>query len=596
MSVNKKIVISATAAGLVALSGCNNMSKMVKMAEEQEVTATPSPLELHGDSVQFTLSAKLPVKMLKKNRLYTLKTSYEYGEEEDFSAVEFKDTEFPNQDVEQPNISKKFSFYYSGKDMNSGDLQLMGVASNLEKTKFKETIKMPVAKGIITTSRLAKNSYEVVFAEHGYDNSEELIPTRVAFQFDKGKATLSKSDSKGQELTAFIAGKNKTRTVTIIGSHSPEGLESINSELAEKRAKVIQDFYVKKMKQYDYKNLADSIKFEVKAVFQKWDAFKKALNAYDGISTDEKQQVLSIINKSGNFRDQEQEISKLSFYNKLTSDVYPTLRTSKTEIWSVKPKKSDSEISILAKSIAQGKVSSDTLSGEELMYAATLTPLMDEKEAIYTAATKNTQNWQANNNLGAVILSKALKAPQTQRKALFEKALIQFELANKKQETAMAYNNAAICQMFLDKRENAINSFSKANDLGSNNPKLVKAINGGKGSLEIRYGNYSAAIGNLTNAGSDVENALFNLGLAHLLKKDFAKAEQTLESAIYTNKEDALAHYCLAIVAARTNKSDLVALKLAEAIKLDASLKEKAAMDLEFINFKESEAFKKALQ
>jgi hypothetical protein len=37
MGLNKNILFSATTAGLVALSGCNNMSKMVKMAEDQEV-------------------------------------------------------------------------------------------------------------------------------------------------------------------------------------------------------------------------------------------------------------------------------------------------------------------------------------------------------------------------------------------------------------------------------------------------------------------------------------------------------------------------------------------------------------------------------
>ena len=49
------------------------------------------------------------------------------------------------------------------------------------------------------------------------------------------------------DMENFIASKNKTRTVEIIGSHSPEGLESVNSELSEDRAKVIKDFYFKKM-------------------------------------------------------------------------------------------------------------------------------------------------------------------------------------------------------------------------------------------------------------------------------------------------------------------------------------------------------------
>ncbi|MCP4522130.1 MAG: hypothetical protein GY827_10640 [Cytophagales bacterium] len=599
MGLNKKIVISATAAGLVALSGCNNMSQMVKMAEEQELKATPSPLELHGDSVIFTLSAKLPTKMLKKNRLYTLKASYDYGDTTDFDHVQFTETEFPNQDVEEPSLERRFSFYYSTPEMDEGELSLIGIASNLEKTKFKETPKYVVTQGLITTSRLAKNSYEVFYAEHGYDNSEELIPTRVKFNFDKGRHTLKNSEiegADGKELVAFIASKNKTKTVTIIGSHSPEGLESINSKLAEKRAEVIKNFYSKKMKLYDYKGLADSIKFEVKAIFQNWDAFKKAVEANENLSSEDKTQINSIISGSGDFVEQEKQLAKLPCYKTLTSEIYPSLRTSKTEIWSVKPKKTDAEISILANSIAKGTISADTLSFKELMYSATLTPSLDDKEAIYTAATKQGQKWEANNNLGAVILEKALKAPKTQRKPLFEKALVQFEQANTKQETAIASHHIGVCKMFLGDREAAIEAFTKASELGSNNTELVKAISGGKGALEIRYGNYASAVSDLSNAGSDVDNALFNLGLTYLLQKKFSQAEQTLEGAIYVNKEDALAHYCLAIVGARTNRADMVALKLAQAIKLDPSLKEKAIKDLEFASFKETEAFKQAVK
>jgi hypothetical protein len=65
----------------------------------------------------------------------------------------------------------------------------------------------------------------------------------------------------------------------------------------------------------------------------------------------------------------------------------------------------------LAKQITAGQVKSDTLSFEELMYSATLTPSNEEKAAIYEAATKKGSHWNAHNNLGAAYFALAMESP-----------------------------------------------------------------------------------------------------------------------------------------------------------------------------------------
>ena len=72
----------------------------------------------------------------------------------------------------------------------------------------------------------------------------------------------------------------------------------------------------------------------------------------------------------------------------------------------------------------------DTLSFEELMYAATLTPSLEEKAAIYEAATKKGSNWNAHNNLGAAYIAQAIENPSNAA-ALADKALAQLEIAAK---------------------------------------------------------------------------------------------------------------------------------------------------------------------
>ncbi len=69
MTLNRQsVTVALMTAGMLAFYSCS-LKQMVKMAKDQELTVTPSPLEVHGDSVAFDISASLPVKMLKKNKM-----------------------------------------------------------------------------------------------------------------------------------------------------------------------------------------------------------------------------------------------------------------------------------------------------------------------------------------------------------------------------------------------------------------------------------------------------------------------------------------------------------------------------------------------
>jgi len=408
----RKVVYSFILLGAMSLAGCT-LPKMVKLAKDQKLTVTPNPLEVHKDTVAFEMAANLPVKMLKKGTVYTLNTFYKHGESElALDPIAFKAEDYPNSATQQPSVTKNFSFPYSPA-LKSGVLEVEGVAG--KGTKTKKTPRLQVATGIITTSKLVKPVYFAAFAEHGYNNQEELTPVVIPnFIFEQGRSVLRTSEiksAKGKELDAFIAAKNATRTVTITGTHSPEGADRINSKLAPERADAIEKYYRKEMKKYDYKGLADSIKFILKPVVDDWTDFKNLLSSYEGITSEQKAEYLNIINAGGSFESQQKQIEKLPTYKKIFKDIYPALRTAKTEILTVKEKKTDAEISVLAKQITTNSVKADTLSFEELMYAATLTPSLEEKAAIYEAATKKGTNWNAHNNLGAVYIAQAIENP-----------------------------------------------------------------------------------------------------------------------------------------------------------------------------------------
>jgi Flp pilus assembly protein TadD len=591
----RKAVYSFMIIGALSLAGCT-LPKMVKMSKDQQLTVTPNPLEVHKDTVAFEMAANLPVKMLKKGTVYTVNPFYKYGEQElALDPIPFKAEDYPNSSTEQPKVTKTFSFAYAPA-MKSGVVEVEGVATKASKSK--NSPRMQVATGIITTSKLVKPVYYAAYAEHGYNNQEELEPVIIPdFIFEQGRSVLRTSETKsqkGKQLDAFIASKNATRTVTVTGTHSPEGAERINSKLSPERAAAIEKYYRQQMKKYDYKGMADSIKFILKPVVLDWTEFKNELNTYEGITSEQKAEYLNIINGGGTFEDQEKQMKRLPTYKKVFKDVYPKLRTAKTEILTIKEKKTDAEISVLAKQITQGQTNADTLSFEELMYAASLTPSLEEKAAIYEAATKKGTNWNAHNNLGAVYIAQAIENPSNAA-GLADKAQAQLEIAARLNEAAAeVHANLASVEMIKGNARSAYDHANKA--LGANLAgDNAAGVNGVKGASEIYLAKYADAVKSESSAADNADN-LFNKGLAQILNKDYQNALTSFNEATSKNSNLAVAFYGAAIASARLGNAEGVVTNITNAVKADPSFKEAALSDLEFAKFATTEPFRNALK
>lgn len=594
--------------GALFFSGCA-LNQMVKMAKDQDISVTPNPLELHGGKVEYEVSATLPAKMLKKNLVYAIDSRYEYeGQSENLDRIEFVANEFPNADTQQPRMVQNYSFDY--KDgMGKGNLVFEGTAIDPNKgNEVKATPPTPLARGLITTCMLVKDVHYAAMVNYDYSDDQvqgftpedELEPKVVDFFFLQGSAVLRSSEirsDRGKFLQAFIAEKNVTRTVTLTGSHSPEGSESKNTWLAKNRPQVIEDFYRRMMSRYDYKGMADSIKFVIKPIIRDWTELKAKLNEYDKISSSEKSEWLSIVNGSGTFEEKEKKLQKLSTYKKVFNDIYPELRRTRTEILTVIPKKSDAEIAILAKQIVEGKVPADTLNYGEMAYAAHLTPSLSEKEAIYKVATKQYPHFASHNNLGAVYLAMAIedvnggKDPASN----LEKAVTQFEISlRNKENNPHAQGNLGVAYAMQEKVDQGYDALARAAEL---NPpvKHMQGFAGVKGVIEVKKGNYDDAVKSLSMATENCNN-LFNKGLAHLLKKDYEIAKNTFVEVTEKNSEYALAYYTSAITAARMGDASELVTNLKKAVDADPALKEKALEDLEFVKFLDSEGFRNALR
>lgn len=583
---------------VLALQSCG-LERMLKKSKDQLIVVNPVPLELHGDSVKVDIELTLPTKMLKDNKIYALTVDYAYTDQRlPLGEMQFKGDEFPKKDSEQPKLKKSLAFPYKGAAMDRGELTFKGIASNVN-GRQKATNDLTFGhQGLITTSRLVQDVYYATYAEHGYNNQEELTPTYVRFYFEQGKDKLRDVEIKGDRgkfLRAFVAAKNPTKTVVITGSHSPEGREVRNVFLSESRAKQIEKYYRDLMKKFSYKQKADSIKFIIRSQVQDWKPFLDSLAKSPDFTAAEKEEVTSLINgSSSNYVDTELKLQSLPVYGKLFKKLYPKLRNANTEILDIKPKKTDAQISILAKEISTIKKPVEALTEPELQYAGTLTPLLDERLAIYMAATKIQNSWKAHNNVASTYLEMALKVSGKDRDDLVNKAITHLELSKGIRETAVNQANLGSAYLMKGNRAKAMEALTRALDLKPDDATR-RNINSMRGGVQIRAGVYRPAIVGLTDGNGEAVVA-FNRGLANLLSRNFDAAMSAFNEAISYNANYALAHYGKAIVAARGKDEAEMAKSLRKAIQLDEKLRARAINDLEFVGFAGSDAFKNAVR
>ena len=570
------------------------------MAEDQELTVEPSPLEVHGNEVEFSMTANLPVKMLKKDKVYTVNTFYQYGDERvDVGSVEFRAEDFPQGAEQQPSKSETFTFDYEGPAMDDGLLFVQGVASDPNSDKTESTPELQVAEGLITTSQLVEvpAGVGVLYADHGYNTGEELEPTYVNFFYPQGSAVLRRSEirsDRGERFSNFIAEKNVTRSVTITGTHSPEGTERVNEDLSQNRAERIEEYYREQMDRYDYSETADEINFILKPVVEDWSGLRQQLQEYDGLTDQQKQEYYSIIDGSGSFEEKEDQMHQLSTYREVFREIYPELRAARTEVLTVKEKKTDAQISVLAKQVSEDQVKSDTLNELELLYGATLTPSLEDKMNIYEKAVELHNRWEAHNNLGAVYLQMAAEASENEMEDMLGEAQNHLEQAVRMNDNAEGHANLALIYALQGNMEKAYDEVLRAGELEPTMQDAPASINGIKGAIEIMMADYDNAVSSLSNAAETADN-LFNLGLAQILTENYENAITSFEEAANMDSEYAKAHYGVAIANARLQNESA----MFDALKMsidDDELKQRAVTDLEFSNYDETEEFRNALQ
>jgi tetratricopeptide (TPR) repeat protein len=559
-------IVSATAVA------CNPLSNMTKKAEEVTYSVNPTPLEMHGDSVDVQISGTIPPKFFnKKVSVEITPTSTSEGGDVTFKKLVLvgEDSEIEGQKI---SFDKGGSFSYNDKIAYDDKMEVStfnAVAVGKYKGKEKSFPARQVGSGTIITPKWVKDQDLAII---GADKFTRVVPMEksatVNYMVNKSNVTSSeKSDDDMKELSAWVKEMSKNpmfafKTVSSEAYASPEGELSLNTNLADNRAESGSSAINSILRRNKVK--LEAAAFTKTGKGEDWAGFKSAMQATD---IKDKDLILRVLEMNPDKAKREEEIRNMAAtFVELQDKILPQLRRSEVVIKGELTAYSDEQIKEFA------KTAPDTLTVEELLYAATMTDDLDEKMMIYSEFAKlHAKDWRGPNNVGYIYVM--------QNK--MEKAKAEFDKANSlSPNNPVINNNLGVYERANGNDEKAMEFYSAATGAGP-------AVGNNIGYLQIKDGNYVDAVSNYGSIKS------FNAALAQTLNKDYTTALQTIDGSASLSGE-ALGSYLKAIIGARTKDAAMLVSNLKAAISIDPALKDTAKKDAEFTDFRENAEFQAA--
>lgn len=549
-----KLYFSLALAGTLALSSCSKLGEL----SADNFTVTPSPMEAVAGKVPVTINGRFPEKYMKKKAVVTVVPEVRYaGGKAVGQSATFQGEKVQGNDQEVSyklggNYTMKNTFDYV-PEMQKSELYLTFQARLGKKTVEVPAVK--VADGVLATSTLIKETAGNGNAAESTDAYQYAIQQtkQAQIKYLINQANIRNSELKTTSVQDFIKTLRDIKAdekgfmvdnIEVSAYASPDGKLDFNTKLAEKRQNSSAGYVNKELK-----NLNLSADVDQKYTAEDWDGFKELLQASN---IQDKDVILRVLSMYQDPEEREKQIRNISAgYKELADEILPELRRARLTINYNLIGRTDDEIQV------QYKANPKELSIEELLYAATLTDDAKEKKNIYTTATNLYENdYRAYNNLAGL-------AYQEGDLAAVKKYLA--EAAKRTGDAAEVNANRALAAMAEGKFDEAQNYVAKAST-AKNYYELL-------GNLQVAQGNYAQAAQSLQGVKTN------SAALAQLLNKDYTAAATTLSQVA---RPDAMTDYLKAIVAARTNQKSAVLSHLMDAFAKDASLKARAAKDLEF--------------
>jgi hypothetical protein len=571
-----------------AVVGCNGLGKMAKNYPQVKHEVTPNPLELHGDSVAISIKGTYPPKYFAKKVDVTVTPVIKSSTaEHNFKPITIVGEKSQTAGT-KINEKTGGSFTYNDKiaytpDMKAADV--MAKSTGVKGKTTKELGSVKIADGTIVTPLLVRADEKPIVGKDNFQritaanfdgtiyyliNTYNVNPNFKVKNCDiNNKTEFARLDSA---MKALAVAPFSLKGVSIMGYASPDGKEMHNAELAENRSKSSAKYIatqmtndIRKATKSKMTVSPDSSMFTRNVTNEDWGGFQTLMQESN---MPQKDMVLRIVASNSDPDAREMEIKKMGkAYTEIAENILPKLRRSAITLNGEKIGRSDEQISALAKS------NPDSLSVEEILYAATLTTDNNEKLAIYQNAERlYPQDWRTANDVGYAMF---IKGDVDGAMAEFNKAE-QLNSGN-----AIVKNNMGAVYSRKGDRANAASNYASASSAGAE-------VNENMGIIDIRNGNYTAAVNHYGNTNS------FNAALAKLLAGDKDGAMTTVDAS--PDKETAIGLYLKAVICARKGDAVGVTNNLKASVQKDPSMKAMAAEDREFIKWFNDATFKSVVQ
>ena len=386
--------------------------------------------------------------------------------------------------------------------------------------------------------------------------------------FERVKSIVKPLELKEKDIADFkvwlaAAQSNQKisiKSINLVGYASPEGEVGSNDSLSNERAAAAKSAVLAISKEAKNDKGQTEI-YSLTGRGEDYDGFKKELEK-STMNNDEKQLIIRVLEMHKDPITRETEMRNMGkTFAFLEDNVFTKLRRTEIVVTYDMTGYSDEELQKLSVSAP------DSLTLEELLFTATLTNDLNEKLRVYQIAEKNfPTDYRTSNNVGAILY--------IQNKMADAKA--EFEKANGLQDNSISKNNLGAVAGVSGDRAGAKLLLDAATGAGNE-------VNYNLGILNIQDGLYNDAI---SHFGS--ENC-FNKALALLLAKSEGPDMTALDQS--SDKESAQGFYLRAVSAARSNNVSAVVSNLTSAFAIDASWKNKASKDREFLKYAEDASF-----
>ena len=555
----KKSLFLSLIAAAVVLASCNKT-----LPNPEQITVNPSPLELKGGKVNAEITGTFPQKKFAKKGVLVVTPVLKYNGQEAVGEPVVYVGEKAKENGRTVNY--KFGGTYSQScsydfvpEMTTSELYL-----RFEARVGKKVIEIPdlkIADGVRVTAELAqaKDNKTATTPDKFQRVIQELTEADIKFLIQS--AELRSKETKSDEMKALQAAikdakdaENKEISkIEVAGYASPDGGMDLNEKLAQNRQKAAANFLKKDLKKNKLNN-----EIQPNITAEDWEGFRKAM---ENSNMQDKDLVLRVLSMYSDPEEREAQIKNLSsVYGTIAEEILPALRRSRLILTTDLIGKSDDEIMALAKNDPA------QLSVEELLYAATLTNDKNEKMVIYMKAADLYNDYRAWNAMGQLYFEDGNIA---EARRCYAKAL---EIQPNDPDVNYNAGIAAMADGDLAKAEEYL---GKAAGTKAN-------LSAAMGTLYTQKGDYAAA------KQAYGESATNNAAVQQILDEDYAAASKTLNNVKDPNATTA---YLKAVVGARTNDIQAVYTNLRSAVAQDASLKARAARDIEFAKFAEDAEF-----